>query len=58
MVDEQVTQPVESAISGVAEIEAVQSISSQGSSVVVVEFDLDADTEEAERPTSSLRSTV
>jgi len=48
VVDEQVTQPVESAISGVAEIEAVQSISSQGSSVVVVEFDLDADTEEAE----------
>jgi multidrug efflux pump subunit AcrB len=42
----------------VAEIEAVQSTSSQGSSVVVVEFDLDADTEEAERPTSSLRSTV
>ena len=48
VVDEQVTQPVESAISGVAEIEAVQSTSSQGSSVVVVEFDLDADTEEAE----------
>ena len=42
VVDEQVTQPVESAISGVAEIEAVQSTSSQGSSVVVVEFDLDA----------------
>ena len=48
VVDEQVTQPVESAISGVAEIEAVQSTSSQGSSVVVVEFDLDADTEQAE----------
>ncbi len=48
VVDEQVTQPVESAISGVAEIEAVQSTSSQGSSVVVVEFDLDADPEEAE----------
>jgi len=48
VVDEQVTQPVESAISGVAEIEAVQSTSSAGFSVVVVEFDLDADTEEAE----------
>jgi HAE1 family hydrophobic/amphiphilic exporter-1 len=48
VVDEQVTQPVESAISGVAEIEAVQSTSSAGFSVVIVEFDLDADTEEAE----------
>jgi len=48
VVDEQVTQPVESAINGVPEIEAVQSTSSQGFSVVVVEFDLDADTEEAE----------
>ncbi|HJQ28314.1 MAG TPA: efflux RND transporter permease subunit, partial [Rubrobacter sp.] len=48
LVDEQVTQPVEGAISGVPGIEAVQSTSSQGFSVVVVEFDLDADTEEAE----------
>ncbi|MGH3144276.1 MAG: efflux RND transporter permease subunit [Rubrobacter sp.] len=48
VVDEQVTQPVESAISGVPEIEAIQSTSSQGFSVVVVEFDLEADTEEAE----------
>src|SRR5215208_422000 len=48
LVDEQVTQPVEGAINGVPEIEAVQSTSSQGFSVVVVEFDLDADTEEAE----------
>ncbi len=47
-VDEQVTQPVESAIGGVAGIEAVQSTSSAGFSVVVVEFDLEADTEEAE----------
>src|SRR5215216_4830856 len=48
LVDEQVTQPVEDAINGVPEIESVQSTSSQGFSVVVVEFDLDADTEEAE----------
>src|SRR5215211_504055 len=48
LVDEQVTQPVEDAINGVERIESVQSTSSQGFSVVVVEFDLDADTEEAE----------
>ncbi len=48
LVDEQVTQPVEDAINGVQGIEAVQSTSSQGFSVVVVEFELDADTEEAE----------
>jgi HAE1 family hydrophobic/amphiphilic exporter-1 len=48
LVDEQVTQPVEDAIDGVQGIESVQSTSAQGFSVVVVEFDLDADTEEAE----------
>jgi HAE1 family hydrophobic/amphiphilic exporter-1 len=48
LVDEQVTQPVEDAINGVQGIESVRSSSSQGFSVVVVEFDLDADTEEAE----------
>jgi HAE1 family hydrophobic/amphiphilic exporter-1 len=48
LVDEQVTQPVEDAINGVQEIKSVRSTSSQGFSVVVVEFDLDADTEEAE----------
>jgi multidrug efflux pump subunit AcrB len=48
VVDEQVTQPVEGAIGGVSEIEAIRSTSSQGFSVVVVEFGLDADTEEAE----------
>jgi hydrophobic/amphiphilic exporter-1 (mainly G- bacteria), HAE1 family len=48
LVDEQVTQPVEDAIDGVQGIESVRSTSSQGFSVVVVEFDLDADTEEAE----------
>src|SRR5829696_445692 len=48
LVDEQVTQPVEDAINGVEGIESVRSTSSEGFSVVVVEFDLDADTEEAE----------
>ena len=48
LVDEQVTQPVEDAINGVEGIESVQSTSSQGFSVVLVEFDLNADTEEAE----------
>jgi len=48
LVDEQVTQPVEDTINGVQGIESVRSTSSQGFSVVVVEFDLDADTEEAE----------
>jgi hydrophobic/amphiphilic exporter-1 (mainly G- bacteria), HAE1 family len=48
LVDEQVTQPVEDAINGVQGIESVRSTSSEGFSVVVVEFDLDADTEEAE----------
>jgi hydrophobic/amphiphilic exporter-1 (mainly G- bacteria), HAE1 family len=49
LVDEQVTQPVENAINGVQGIESVRSTSSQGFSVVVVEFDLDADTEEGGR---------
>jgi hydrophobic/amphiphilic exporter-1 (mainly G- bacteria), HAE1 family len=48
LVDEQVTQPVGDAINGVQGIESVRSTSSEGFSVVVVEFDLDADTEEAE----------
>ena len=48
LVDEQVTQPVEDAINGVQGIQSVRSTSSQGFSVVVVEFDLDQDTEEAE----------
>ena len=48
LVDEQVTQPVEDAINGVQGIQSVSSTSSQGFSVVLVEFDLDQDTEEAE----------
>ena len=39
LVDEQVTQPVEDAINGVQGIKSVRSTSSQGFSVVVVEFD-------------------
>jgi hydrophobic/amphiphilic exporter-1 (mainly G- bacteria), HAE1 family len=48
LVDEQVTQPVEDAIGGVQGIQSVRSTSSQGFSVVLVEFDLDQDTGEAE----------
>jgi len=48
LVDEQVTQAVESAVSGVESIESIQSTSFQGFSLVAAEFDLDADTEEAE----------
>src|SRR5215217_1324700 len=48
LVDEQVTQPVEDAINGVEGIQSVRSTSSQGFSVVLVEFDLDQDTAEAE----------
>lgn len=46
--DEQVSQPIENAIDGIDGIENVQVTSSQGFSLVAVEFDLDTDTEEAE----------
>ncbi len=48
VVDEQVSQPVEGAIGGVEGVENVQTTSSQGFSVVAIEFGLDVDTEEAE----------
>lgn len=48
LVDEQVTQPIESAIKNVSGIESTQSTSSQSFSVVLVEFGLDTDTDEAE----------
>ena len=48
VVDEQVTQPIESAVDDVEGIESIQSTSSAGFSVVVIEFALDADTKEAE----------
>src|SRR5215210_220999 len=46
-VDEQVTQPIESAVDDVEGIESIQSTSSAGFSVLVIEFALDADTKEA-----------
>lgn len=48
LVDEQVTQPIESAIKNVSGVESTQSTSSQSFSVVLVEFGLDTDTDEAE----------
>src|SRR5918994_3461395 len=48
VVDEQVTQPIESVVDDVEGIEGIQSTSSQGFSVLVIEFALDADTKEAE----------
>src|SRR5215212_3241182 len=48
LVDEQVTQPVEAAVDDVEGIESIQSTSSAGFSVVLIEFALDTDTEEAE----------
>ncbi len=48
LVDEQVTQPLQSAVEGVEGIESVQATSSPGFSVLVVEFGLDVDTEQAE----------
>src|ERR687897_1004015 len=48
LVDEQVTQPVEVAVDDVEGIESIQSTSSAGFSVVLIEFALDTDTEEAE----------
>ncbi|PLS84484.1 MAG: hypothetical protein CYG60_17750 [Actinobacteria bacterium] len=47
-VDEQVTQPLESVITGVENLEGIQANSAQGFSIVIAEFSLDADTEEAE----------
>lgn len=48
LVDEQVTQRVEAAVDDTDGIESIQSTSSAGFSVVVIEFSLDTDTEEAE----------
>ena len=53
VVDEQVTQPVESAVEGIEGIESLQATSASGFSVLVVEFGLDVDTEEAEREINS-----
>ena len=48
LVDEQVTQPIESALKNVSGIESTQSTSSQGFSVVLVQFKLDTDIDKAE----------
>ncbi|HEX2183011.1 MAG TPA: efflux RND transporter permease subunit, partial [Rubrobacteraceae bacterium] len=53
LVDEQVTQPVEAAVDDVEGIESIQSTSSAGFSVVLIEFALDTDTEEAEAELNS-----
>ncbi|MBA2511608.1 MAG: efflux RND transporter permease subunit [Rubrobacteraceae bacterium] len=48
LVDEQVTQPLQGAVEGIEGIESVQATSSPGFSVLIVEFGLDVDTEQAE----------
>ena len=48
LVDEQVTQPVESALGNVQGIDSTQSTSSQGFSVVLVQLKLDTDAKQAE----------
>jgi HAE1 family hydrophobic/amphiphilic exporter-1 len=53
VVDEQVSQPIEGAVTGVEGIEGVQTTSSQGFSVVALEFSLDVDTEEVESEVQS-----
>ena len=53
LVDEQVTQEIEGAVEGVEGIEALQSTSSQGFSLVIVEFGFEVDTKEAETDVAS-----
>ena len=48
VVDDQVTQPLQGAVEGIEGIESIQATSSPGFSVLVVEFGLDVDTEQAE----------
>jgi hydrophobic/amphiphilic exporter-1 (mainly G- bacteria), HAE1 family len=48
VVDDQVTQPLQGAVEGIEGIEGIQATSSPGFSVLVVEFGLDVDTEQAE----------
>ncbi|MGI9050605.1 MAG: efflux RND transporter permease subunit [Rubrobacteraceae bacterium] len=48
LVDEQVTQPIESALGNVQGIDSTQSTSSQGLSVVLVQLSLDTDAKQAE----------
>src|SRR5215207_8184799 len=53
LVEEQVTQPVEAAVDDVEGIESIQSTSSAGFSVILIEFSLDTDTKEAEADLNS-----
>ena len=48
LVDKQVTQPIETALGNISGIETTQSTSSQGFSVVLIQFSLDKDIDEAE----------
>lgn len=45
-VDEMVTQKIESALSGITEVESMTSTSSEGSSMIVLEFGYDVDTDD------------
>lgn len=45
-VDEMVTQKIESALSGITEVESMTSTSSEGSSMIMLEFGYDADTDD------------
>ena len=45
-VDEMVTQKIESALSGITEVESMTSTSSEGSSMIMLEFGYDVDTDD------------
>ncbi|MEI3578922.1 MAG: efflux RND transporter permease subunit [Acutalibacteraceae bacterium] len=45
-VDEMVTQKIESALSGITEVESMTSTSSEGSSMIMLEFGYDLDTDD------------
>ncbi|CAN5234023.1 hypothetical protein BH24ACT16_BH24ACT16_08660 [soil metagenome] len=53
LVDEQVTQEIESAVEGLGSVESLESNSTQGFSFVAVEFSLDTDTDDAEQELQS-----
>lgn len=48
-VDEMVTQKIESALSGITEVESMTSTSSEGSSMIMLEFGCDVDTDDKYR---------
>ena len=45
-VDEMVTQKIESALSGITEVESMTSTSSEGSSMIMLDFGYDLDTDD------------